>query len=362
MSLWLDKYRPKKLSKLDYHKRQAEHLERLAKSSSDFPHLLVYGPSGAGKKTRVVALLRELYGPGVERLRIEHQNFETPSKKKLEIITVASNYHIEVNPSDVGIYDRVVIQELIKTVASSQQIHVSTASNESSGPAPFKVVVITEVDRLSKDAQHALRRTMEKYMATCRIILMANSTSKVIPAIRSRCLGIRVPAPTREEIVGVLMNVSKKEGCSLPSELATRIAEKSNRNLRRAILMLEACKVAQYPFQPDQAIIDLDWEVFLKATAQHIVAEQTPKQLQEVRGRLYELLTHCIPADVIFVGLMKELVKNCDGELKCEVASLAASYEHRLSKGNKSIYHLEAFVAKFMSVYMRFVEETMDGF
>ena len=65
--------------------------------------------------------------------------------------------------------------------------------------------------------------------------------------------------------------------------------------------MLEACKVAQYPFTADQSIIDLDWEVFLKATAQYIVAEQTPKQLQEVRGRLYELLTHCIPADVIFV-------------------------------------------------------------
>ena len=45
-----------------------------------------------------------------------------------------------------------------------------------------------------------------------------------------------------------------------------------------------------------------------------------------------------------------------------QVASLAASYEHRLTKGNKSIYHLEAFVAKFMSVYMRFVEETMDDF
>jgi len=256
----------------------------------------------------------------------------------------------------------VVIQELIKTVASAQQIHTTSTSESSNGPAPFKVVVITEVDRLSKDAQHALRRTMEKYMATCRIILMANSTSKVIPAIRSRCLGIRVAAPTRDETITVLMNVSKKEGCSLPTELAKRIAEKSNRNLRRAILMLEACKVAQYPFQPDQDIIDLDWEVFLKATAQYIVAEQTPKQLQEVRGRLYELLTHCIPADVIFVGLLKELIKNCDGELKCEVASLAASYEHRLTKGNKSIYHLEAFVAKFMSVYMRFVEETMDGF
>ena len=87
-----------------------------------------------------------------------------------------------MNPSDVGIYDRVVIQELIKTVASAQQIHatLSTSSDSSSGPAPFKVVVLTEVDRLTKDAQHALRRTMEKYMSTCRIILMANSTSKVL--------------------------------------------------------------------------------------------------------------------------------------------------------------------------------------
>ena len=45
-----------------------------------------------------MCLLRELYGSGVEKLRIEHQNFTTPSNKKLEISTIASNYHIEVNP------------------------------------------------------------------------------------------------------------------------------------------------------------------------------------------------------------------------------------------------------------------------
>lgn len=64
----------------------------------DFPHLLVYGPSGAGKKTRIMCLLRELYGSGVEKLRIEQHNFTTPSNKKIEISTISSNYHIEVNP------------------------------------------------------------------------------------------------------------------------------------------------------------------------------------------------------------------------------------------------------------------------
>nr|VZI51111.1 unnamed protein product [Spirometra erinaceieuropaei] len=140
-------------------------------SSGDFPHLLFYGPPGSGKKTRITCLLRELYGPGVDKLRIEHHSFLTPSKKKIELSTASSNYHLEVNPSDVGIYDRIVIQELIKNMASTAQL-------ESVHQREFKVVVIHEVDRLTRDAQHSLRRTMEKYMQTCRLILCAESLSK----------------------------------------------------------------------------------------------------------------------------------------------------------------------------------------
>jgi len=352
MSLWVDKYRPNQLTKLDYHKAQAAQLQKLVKEG-DFPHLLVYGPSGAGKKTRIGAVLRELYGSGSERLRLEHHNFLTPSKKKIEITTVASNYHIEVNPSDVGIYDRVVIQELIKTVASSQQLESSTQKD-------FKVVVITEVDGLSKDAQHALRRTMEKYAATCRLILCANSTSKVIPAIRSRCLGVRVAAPSHDDIVGILQYVCKKEGLNIPQEFALKVAEKSGRNLRRAILYAEAARVQQYPFIATQDVMEPDWEVYLRETALMIIGEQSPKRLLDVRARLYELLCHCIPPTVIFRGLLKEIVRNCDGSLKAAVTRDAAGFEHRMNQGSKPIYHLEAFVAKFMATYKEFLETGFD--
>ncbi|KAJ8970298.1 hypothetical protein NQ317_019333 [Molorchus minor] len=251
---WADKHRPKELLSLDYHIEQAVDLKNLTKDG-DFSHLLVYGPSGAGKKTRIMCLLRELYGPGVERLKMETMNFTTPSNKKLEITAVSSNYHIEVNPSDVGMYDRIVIMNIIKNVAQSQQLNVN-AQRE------FKVVVVTDVDSLTRDAQHALRRTMEKYISNCRIILCAKSISRVIPAIKSRCLCIRVPAPTEEVVTDILLNTAKKEDLNLPLELAKRIAHATNRNLRRALLTLETCKVQQYPFSENQKIPEPDWEIF----------------------------------------------------------------------------------------------------
>lgn len=64
MTLWCDKYRPHSLKNLDFNKEQAERLRNLV-DGGDFPHLLFYGPSGAGKKTRVLCLLREVFGSGL---------------------------------------------------------------------------------------------------------------------------------------------------------------------------------------------------------------------------------------------------------------------------------------------------------
>lgn len=117
MSLWVDKHRPTSLSKLSLHGDVTNKLLALA-ASEEIPHLLFYGPPGAGKKTRVMALLREIYGAGMERVKLEHRSFQVSSSKTIEVTTLGSNYHIECNPSDAGNSDRFVIQEVIKEIAS----------------------------------------------------------------------------------------------------------------------------------------------------------------------------------------------------------------------------------------------------
>jgi len=346
--LWVDKYRPQSLNRLDYHQDLSRRLINLAQSDQ-VPHLLFYGPSGAGKKTRVMSFLRELFGSGVEKLKLEHRTFKTPSGKTIEISMISSNFHIEMNACDAGIYDRIIIQDIIKEMAQSHPIQ-SVSSQHS-----FKVIFLVEVDRLTRQAQAALRRTMEKYTSSCRIIMCCNSLSKVIEPVRSRCLTIRIAAPSHEEICSVLKTIAKKEKVELPNELAMRIAHSSQRNMRRAILMMEACRVQQYPFVPNQTVPLSDWETFIAQLGMSIVQEQSPQKLLEAREKLYELLINCIPADVILRTLSRELMKQLDDQLKHEVAYWAAFYEQRLRAGSKEIFHLEAFVAKFMSLYKGFL-------
>jgi replication factor C subunit 3/5 len=251
---------------------------------------------------------------------------------------------MEITPSDVGSYDRVVIQELLKEVAQTQQVDLNAKQR-------FKVVVINEADFLSRDAQSALRRTMEKYSNNVRLILLANSTASIIAPIRSRTLLIRVAAPTEAEICAVLRTAGKKESWKEIPKLNERIAHESGRNLRRALLMYEAV-FAQHPEPSEKTPIPPpDWEALIAQVAQDIITERTPQRILEVRAKLYDLLTHCIPATMILKTLCWKLVEKVDDVLKAEVVKWASFYEHRLRLGSKVIFHLEAFVAKFMRLF-----------
>lgn len=207
--------------------------------------MLVYGPSGAGKKTRVMSVLKELYGPGAEKIKINARVFQVSSSKKVEFTIVSSIYHLEITPSDMGNNDRVVIQDLLKEIAQTQQVDVAAKQR-------FKTVMINEADLLTRDAQSALRRTMEKYSPNLRLILLANTTSNIIAPIKSRTLLIRVAAPSILDISGILEKVARKERVNLPKEqeerdaLFSKIGSISQRNLRKALLIFEAMYSQKY--------------------------------------------------------------------------------------------------------------------
>lgn len=126
-----------------------------------------------------------------------------------------------------------MVQDLLKEVAQTQQV-------DQAAKQKFKVVVINEADNLTRDAQAALRRTMEKYSPNLRLILLANSTSNIIAPIRSRTLLVRVPAPSEAAICQALAVVGKKERFTINEKLNERIARECDRNLRKALLMYEA--------------------------------------------------------------------------------------------------------------------------
>jgi len=155
------------------------------------------------------------------------------------------------------------------------------------------------------------------------------------------------------------VTVAKKESVTCPFELAMKISLQSDRNLRRALLMLEASKV-QYGsnvLPPDLIPQMPDWEIYVTKLARDILQEQSPNRLINARDMLYELLTNCIPPDVIIQSLTRELMKSLDDSLKHELAFWAAYYDHRIRIGSKDIFHLEAFVAKFMSIYKKWIVE-----
>ncbi|KAK6802947.1 hypothetical protein RDI58_000731 [Solanum bulbocastanum] len=251
--LWVDKYHPKALDKVIVLQDFAQNLRKLV-SEGDCPHFLFYGPSGSGKRTLIMALLRQIFGPSADKVKVENKIWKVDAGTwtiDVDLTTLSSTHHVELNPSDAGFQDRYVVQEIIKEMAKNRPI-------DTKGKKGFKVLVLNEVDKLSREAQHSLRRTMERYSASCRLILCSNSSSKVTEAVRSRCLNVRINAPMEEEIVSVLEFIAIKEGLQFPQGFAACIVEKSNRNLRRAVLTFESCHVQQYPFTNNQTIPPMD--------------------------------------------------------------------------------------------------------
>lgn len=186
--LFTDKYYPRSLNDLDYNFELNRELLNIAKVK-DLPHLMFCGIPGSGKKTRAMLFLRERFGESVTKVKKKDVTFKYPNKT-IEFQLLYSNYHFQIDPSLHGVYDRSIIQDLIKKI---MQLQLGSADLSHGS---HKVIVVENADRLTHEAQQSLRRTLELYVKTCRFIFLVNNEGNMIDPLQSRCLKLRVAAPS----------------------------------------------------------------------------------------------------------------------------------------------------------------------
>ena len=308
--MWTEKYRPQKLDEIV---NQAPIVERLKGFLVErtLPHLLFSGPAGTGKTTTIIAFARELFGGQLQG------NF------------------LELNASDergIG-----VVRKRIKEFARTKPL----------GKAPFKIIALDEADHLTSDAQHALRRTMERYITSCRFCLICNYSSRIIEPIQSRCAIFRFPRLDKDHIVTRIKYIAKQEGVTLSKEGIQSILFVSAGDLRKAINVLQASSVTQKEVNADAV-----YAITGKARPQDIstmVQSALNGRFMEAQEKLRNLLIWqgLSGADIIRQIHREVLNLGIDEKTKIKLIDVVGETEYRLTEGADPEIQLSFILAKF---------------
>ena len=197
------------------------------------PHILISGPHGTGKTAAVECMAKRLYG--------ENWRANTTVLSATDLLGRGRSA-LETDERFSMIYrkDRSLIvnfKQIVKWYASMRPLD-----------ADFKLMVFEDAHGLTFEAQQALRRTMERYSATCRFILVTVRPSAVIPAIASRCLPLFF-APVESSLIRErLLEILVAEGAAVPDDDIDLIVYAAQGDLRRAIMYLQIAAEAKEDF------------------------------------------------------------------------------------------------------------------
>lgn len=202
--MWVEKYRPTKLSEIVNQTEIVGSLSALIKDPTDMPHLMFSGSAGVGKTTTALCITRQILGE------------------------YAKDYTLELNASDergIG-----MVREKVKKFSKFAGM----------AEVPFKIIILDEADEMTSDAQTALRRIIEDTAKICRFILIANNISKIIDPIQSRCATFKFTSISSEDVIDRLEEIAKKEKIKFDKKGLKVIYEYSEGDLRHAINLMQA--------------------------------------------------------------------------------------------------------------------------
>jgi len=324
--LWAEKYRPKFLKEIINQDEIKKRLKGFIEAGT-MPHLLFAGPPGTGKTTAALVLINELLS-----------DFDVFGRKEDTLQTNVP--YLELNASDErGIN---VVRERIKNFAHLMAIN-----------APFRVIVLDEADSMTSDAQHALRRTMEKYSNTCRFILICNYSSKIIEPIQSRCAVFRFTPLSEKDTKKYMQNIIKKESIVITPEGIDAVIYVSEGDLRQATNILQSSAIMGKEITEDDV-----YKSTGKAQPQDIrkmIKYATTGAFKESRKLLLELLIkQGLAAQDIIRQIHREAIvmPDIDDKTKVEMIKMIGEVDFRLTEGSNPEIQLSALLAHLVGLQL----------
>ena len=311
--IWTEKYRPEKFSDIRGQKEIVKRVKALV-DGKNMPHLLFTGPAGVGKTTMSLVIARQLFGAA------RHQNF------------------LELNASDERGID--VVRNKVKDFARTRAI----------GDVPFKIIYLDECDALTREAQQALRRTMENYTQTCRFILSANYSSKIIDPIQSRCAIFRFKPLSKEEIAEIVDHIARQEKLKIDEKAKEALYRVCDGDCRRLENLLQSAASLESHIT-EKVIYEL--ASFAEPKEIRDVLELALKQkFIDARSKLLEtMLSYGLAGIDVIKQIQQEIVSLPIPERqKMLLIEKCGEAEFRMTEGSDEYLQLEAFLAKVVLV------------